>query len=138
MLVLSSAEKRGAPQRSIDVILVSVFLKISGLMPSILNRKFCLSLLTLGQWRKKLLKISISKPQIKTELSFFFQIFFFLKIEYEGELQISESNLFHSTNTDGKIEWRKKLFLTLNWGITKFCKKCKLFETVVYFEKILI
>ena len=79
MLVLSSAEKRGAPQRSIDVILVSVFLKISGLMPSILNRKFCLSLLTLGQWRKKLLKISISKPKIKTELSFFFSNFFFLK-----------------------------------------------------------
>ena len=27
---------------------------------------------------------------------------FFLKIEYEGELPISESNLFHSTNADGK------------------------------------
>ena len=63
---------------------------------------------------------------------------FCLKTECEGELQISESNLFHSTNTDGKIELRKKLFLTLNWGITKFCKKCKLFKTVVYFEKILI
>ena len=34
---------------------------------------------------------------------------FFLKVEYEGELQISESNLFHSTNTDGKKELRKKL-----------------------------
>lgn len=51
---------------------------------------------------------------------------------------MSESNLFHSTNTDGKIELRKKLFLTLNWGITILCKKCKLFEANVYFEKTLI
>ena len=28
--------------------------------------------------------------------------------------------LFHSTNTDKKKEIRKKLFLTLNSGITKF------------------
>ena len=44
---------------------------------------------------------------------------FFLKDEYEEELRISESNLFHSTNADGKKELRKKLFLTLNWGTTK-------------------
>ena len=25
-----------------------------------------------------------------------------LKVQYEGELRISESNLFHSTNADGK------------------------------------
>ena len=63
---------------------------------------------------------------------------FFLKIEYEEELQISESNLFHPTNTDRKIELRKKLFLTLNWGIYKFCEKFKLFKTIAYSEKILI
>ena len=40
---------------------------------------------------------------------------FSLKVEYEGELGIPESNLFHSTNADGKKELRKKLFLTLNW-----------------------
>ena len=34
---------------------------------------------------------------------------FFLKVENEGELQISESRLFHSTNTDGKKEPRKNL-----------------------------
>ena len=34
---------------------------------------------------------------------------FFLKVEYEGEFQISELNLFHSTNTDGKKEPRKKI-----------------------------
>ena len=27
---------------------------------------------------------------------------FFLKVEYEGEFQIYESNFFHSTNADGK------------------------------------
>ena len=27
---------------------------------------------------------------------------FFLKVEYEGELRIFESNLFHSTNADEK------------------------------------
>ena len=43
-----------------------------------------------------------------------------LKVEYEGELRISECNLFHSTNADGKKELRKKLFLILNWGVTKF------------------
>ena len=47
-----------------------------------------------------------------------FQIFF-LKVEYEGELRILESNLFHSTNADGKKK-SKKLFLTLHWEITKF------------------
>ena len=45
---------------------------------------------------------------------------FFLKVEHEGELRISKSNLFHSTNVDGKKKLRKKLFLILNWGITKF------------------
>ena len=34
---------------------------------------------------------------------------FFLKVQYEGELQILESNLFHSTNTDGKKKTRKKI-----------------------------
>ena len=33
---------------------------------------------------------------------------FFLKVEYEGELQISELNLFHSTNTDGKKNQEKR------------------------------
>ena len=42
------------------------------------------------------------------------------KVEHEGELQISKSNLFHSTNADGKKESRKKLLLILNWGIIKF------------------
>ena len=69
MLVLSSAEKRGEPQRSIDVILVSIFLKISGFMLSMFSRKFGLPLVTLRQWRKKLFKVWISKPQIKTEFS---------------------------------------------------------------------
>ena len=32
---------------------------------------------------------------------------FSLKAEYEKELQISESNLFHSTNAGGKNELRK-------------------------------
>ena len=41
---------------------------------------------------------------------------FFLKVEYEGELRIFESNLFHSTNADEKKkkrELKKKLFLTV-------------------------
>ena len=37
-----------------------------------------------------------------------------LKVEYEAELRISESNLYHSTNADGNKELRKKLFLILN------------------------
>ena len=47
-------------------------------------------------------------------------IIFLLKVEYEGELRISESNLFHSTNADEKKKLRKKLFLTLISAITKF------------------
>ena len=43
-----------------------------------------------------------------------------MKVEYEGELQISESSLFPSTNAYGKKELRKKLFLTLNWELTTF------------------
>ena len=45
---------------------------------------------------------------------------FFLKDEHKGELGLSESNLFHSTNADGKKELRKNLFLILSWGINKF------------------
>ena len=91
---------------------------------------------------------------------------FFLKVEYEGELRISESNLFHSTNADEKKKLRRKLFLTLNSAITKFwpflvwyellfeglkwnkyfgeCffnnfgNDAKFFETIIYFEEILI
>ena len=90
---------------------------------------------------------------------------FFLKAEYEGELRISESNLLHSTNADEKNELRKKLFLTLNWEITKFWlflvwyellfegiksnkylgtvlwqfyKRLKVFEAIVYLEETLI
>ena len=59
------------------------------------------------------LKASLLRGLIKSTI-------FLLKAEYEGELRISKSNLFHSTNTDGKKELRKKLFLILNWGITKF------------------
>ena len=36
---------------------------------------------------------------------------FFLKVEYKGELQISESNLFHSSNADGKKGIKKKIVL---------------------------
>ena len=46
---------------------------------------------------------------------------FFLKTEYEEELGISKLNLLHSTTADGKKELRRrKLFLALNWGMTKF------------------
>ena len=50
---LSSGEKLGSPSKSIDVILVSVFLEMSGMILSILSRRLCLSLVNLGQWRKK-------------------------------------------------------------------------------------
>ena len=36
---------------------------------------------------------------------------FLLKVEYEGELQISKSNLFHSANADGKNNSRKSCSL---------------------------
>ena len=58
------------------------------------------------------LKTSLLGGLIKFKISF-------LKDEYEEELRISESNLFHSTKGDGKKELKKKLFLTLNWGINK-------------------
>ena len=35
------------------------------------------------------------------------------KVQHEGELGISESNLFHSTNADGKKELRKKLYAVI-------------------------
>ena len=65
---------------------------------------------------------------------------FFLKVEYEGELQISESNLFHSTNTDGKKEPRKKIidrgksvelngsiFMMYQWVFLGKLKDCEYF-----------
>ena len=51
--MLSSAEKLGSPKRSIDVIQVSLFPRMSEKILSILSRRFCLSLVNLGQWRKK-------------------------------------------------------------------------------------
>ena len=33
---------------------------------------------------------------------------------------IEKKKKIHLTNADGKEELRKKLFLVLNWGITKF------------------
>ena len=54
MLVLQSAEKLGKSLRSIDVILVTAFLK--GLILSILSRRFY---------------VSVSKPQIQIGLSVF-------------------------------------------------------------------
>ena len=69
MLVLNSAEKLRPPYRSIGVILVSVFLKMSGMILSLLSRRFCLSLINLGQCRKKWFNISISKPQMQIGLT---------------------------------------------------------------------
>ena len=46
----------------------SVFLKMSGMILSILSRRFCLSLLNLGRWRKKWFNVSISKPQITNRI----------------------------------------------------------------------
>ena len=132
---------------------MSAFLKMSGMILSILSRRFCLSLVNLGQWRKKWFNVSISKPQMQIGLSVSKKLCldlcslkwlrptwrrvrkispfvwltlkkslprglmkfktFFLKVEYEGELRISESDLFHSTNADGKKKLRKKLSLTL-------------------------
>ena len=130
---------------------MSVFLGISGMILSILSRRFYFSLVNLGEWRKKWFNVSISKPQLrigwsmskklcinvwflkwlrptrrwlrlKTSLLRVLRNFkiFSLKGEYEGELRISESNLFHSTNADVNNELSKKLFLILNCGISKF------------------
>ena len=60
------------------------------------------------------LKTSLLQGLIKFKM-------FFLKTEYEEELGISKLNLLHSTTADGKKELRRrKLFLALNWGMTKF------------------
>ena len=40
-----------------------------GMVLSILSKRFCLSLVNLGQWWKKWLNVSISKPQIQIGLS---------------------------------------------------------------------
>ena len=42
------------------------------------------------------------------------------KVELEGELRLSEFNLFHSINDDGQKRIEEKLFLTLIWKITKY------------------
>ena len=129
------------------------FLKMSRMILSILSRRFSLSLVYLGQWRKRWFNVSISIPQMRIELTVSKKLclnlwslkwlrttrrrvrkispfvwltlrtsllrglikfkIFFLKVEYEGELRISEFDLFHSTNADRKKELRKKLFLTL-------------------------
>ena len=60
------------------------------------------------------LKTSLLRGLIKFKM-------FFLKTEYEEELGISKLNLLHSATADGKKELRRrKLFLALNWGMTKF------------------
>ena len=41
---------------------------------------------------------------------------FFLKFEYEGELQISEPNLFRSTNNDRKKEIKEKVIPYVKLG----------------------
>ena len=129
------------------------FLKMPGILVSILSRRFCFSLANLGQWIKKCFDVSTSKPQIEIILSVskklclkfcslkwlrptqrrVRKISLFgwltlktlllrglikskissLKIEFKGELQIFEFNLFHSTNADRKKELRKKL---TDWG----------------------
>ena len=48
------------------------------------------------------LKTSLLQGLIK------FKIFLF-KVEYEGESRISEFNLFHSTNADGKKRIKEKI-----------------------------
>ena len=90
------------------------------------SKKLCLNLCSF-KWlrpkRRRMWKISpFGRLTLKTLLlrGFIKSKIFFLKVEYKRELRISESNLFHSTNADGKKELRKKLFLILNWGITKF------------------
>ena len=42
---------------------------MSGMILSILSRRFCFSLVNLGQWRKKLFNVSVSKPQAQIGLS---------------------------------------------------------------------
>ena len=157
--MISSPEKLGSLWRSTYVILMSFFLKISEMMLWILSIWFFLSLVNLGQWRKKWFNVSISKQQIQIGLSvpknlrlnlcslkwlgptqrwvrkissfwwltlkalllrgpIKFKIFF-LKIKYKRKQPKSEYNLFDSTNADVKKEW-KKIFLTLDWRITKF------------------
>ena len=61
--------KTWSSKKSIDVILVSVFLKISEITFSILRTRFCLSLVNLGQCRKKWFHVSTSKPQVQKGLS---------------------------------------------------------------------
>ena len=48
---------------------------------------------------------------------------FFLKVEYEGEFQICESNFFHATNADGKELKKAILYLKLrkNQVLTMSC-----------------
>ena len=83
------------------------------------SKKLCLNLWSL-KWlrttRRRVRKISpFVWLTLRTSLLrglIKFKIFF-LKVEYEGELRISEFDLFHSTNADRKKELRKKLFLTL-------------------------
>ena len=89
-------------------------------------KKLCLNLCSLIWLRPTWRRVKKNSPfgwlTLKTLLLqglIKFKIFF-LKVKYEGELWISESILFHTTNADEKKELTKKLFLILNWTITKF------------------
>ena len=59
------------------------------------------------------LKTSLTRGLLKFKI-------FFLKVEYESEIQIFESNLFYSTNANGKKEPAGQLFLTLKWRTPSF------------------
>ena len=79
------------------------------------SKRLCLNLCYL-KWirptRRRMTKISpFGWLTLKTSLLWDLIKFktILLKVQYEGELRISESNLFHSTNADGKRELRKKL-----------------------------
>ena len=85
------------------------------------------------------LKTSLLRGLIKFKI-------FFLNVEYEGELRISESKLSHSTIAKFWLflVWFELPFEGIksnkNFGdfLKNFCKRRKVLETIVYFEEILI
>ena len=117
------------------------------MMLSLLGRRFCLTLVDLWQWRNNWFSVSISicapkwlrptrrrvrnvtpfgwltlKTSKKQLLRGLTKIkIFFIKIKYEWESRVTESNLSHSANADENKELRKNYSLENHQVLTISC-----------------
>ena len=92
-------------------------------------KKLCLKM-KLFEWVA--LKTSLLRGLIELKIHF---VKLNMKESHTIRIQKSEYNLFHSTISDGKKQFRKKLFLTLNWLTSSKMSSSK-FSWLVYSKRM--